>query len=89
MNKYAKKYLKMHYNQILSYFNKTYPTRLQGKDKEIEKNRRKFRKIGSKYTLNENGCLCIINPLNNKDEINKTYKIPLINEKNILVNHIH
>ena len=78
-----------HYNQILALFNIKYPSRMIGKTELDSKKRQLFRKEASKYKLDINNRLCIINPLNISEEANIYYKIPYIHEKNILINHIH
>ena len=84
-----KKYPKMDYNQILSFFDIKYPERMDSKVKNYSKLRQRFRKIASKFLLNENGRLCIKNPLNKPEENDMIYKIPLKIEINNIVNNIH
>ena len=78
-----------HYNQILALFDIKYPSRMIGKTELDSKKRQLFRKEASKYKLDKNNRLCIINPLNIIEEANIYYKIPYSHEKNILINYIH
>ena len=68
----------MDYNQILSFFDIKYPECMDTKVKNFSKLRQRFRKIASKFLLNENWRLCIKNPLNKPEESNMIYKIPLL-----------
>ena len=78
-----------HYNQILSKFELKYPERILGKEnKQLEK-RRNFRKQCENYKINNNGRLCIINPLKKEDEKNKLYLIPYKHEKDIIIKDYH
>jgi len=80
---------KVHINQILSLVNIKYPLGLQGKDSNTLEKRKNFGKTTSKYKLDDNGRLCINNPLNKNDEKNIYYRIPLNHEKNNIINDIH
>lgn len=51
--------------------------------------KRKFRKLASKFILDSNERLCIVNPINIKNNQSDIYKIPLTNEKNTLVKNYH
>ena len=72
-----KKYPKMSYNQVLSYFDIKYSARNDKYVKNYIKLRQRFRKIASQIILNENDRLCTKNPLNKDKEKNLLYKIPL------------
>ena len=85
IDKLKKKYPKMQINQIYSKFNLYYPKCLNNNDKK----KRKFRKLASKFILDNNGRLCIVNPINNKNNSSDIYKIPLANEKITLVKNFH
>lgn len=85
----VQQYPKLQYHQILSLFNLYYPEDIRENNASIKNKRAKFRKIVSKYTLDKSNRLLILNPLNKINEIDKYYKIPLINEKEILINDIH
>ena len=78
-----------HYNQILSLFNIKYPKRMLGKNQINDKKRQLFRKEASKYILDKNNRLCVLNPITNKNDEKIYYKIPFIHEKNILINFYH
>ena len=60
-----------HINQILALFNIKYPKRMLGKNSTDDKKRQIFRKQASKYILDENNRLCVLNPIN---ETNKKEK---------------
>ena len=68
---------KWHYNQILSLFNIKYPERMVGQNEAKGKQRKNFRKEAEKFKLDENNRLCVLNPLNNKNQDNIYFKIPL------------
>ena len=60
-----------------------------GKNQIDDKKRQLFRKEASKYILDENNRLCVLNPITNKNEEKIYNKIPFIHEKNILINFYH
>ena len=72
---------KWHYNQILSLFNIKYPERMVGQNEAEGKQRKNFRKEAEKFKLDENNRLCVLNPLNNKNQDNLYFKIPFLHEK--------
>ena len=79
----------MNHNQILSFFDITYPKCMDSNTKNYIKLRNRFRKIASKFLLNENDRLCIQNALNKPEEKYLIYKIPLKIEIKNIVNKIH
>ena len=76
-------------NQILSLFNIKYPERMVGQNEAEGKQRKNFRKEAEKFKLDENNRLCVLNPLNNKNQDNLYFKIPFLHEKNVLIRDIH
>ena len=89
IEKKKKEHPKWHINQILSLFNIKYPNRMSEKNSNSDKKRQIFKKEATKYKLDENNRLCIINPIKNSNPDNIYYKIPYIHEKNILINLYH
>ena len=77
-----------HINQIISLFNIKYPKRIQGKTSTDEKKRQLFRKEASKYMLDENNRLCVLNPIEGNEE-KIYYKIPYLHEKDLLIKQYH
>lgn len=61
-----------------------------GKNSTDDKKRQIFRKQASKYILDENNRLCVLNPINETNKKEKVYyKIPYYHENNILINQYH
>ena len=86
-----KNYPNMNFNQILSYFKIIYPERMNSKTQSDSNKRALFRKLCENFKLNDEKRLLINNPyksdINNND--NKWYYIPLINEKDSLLDEYH
>ena len=80
---------KWHINQILSLFEFKYPARIAKKSDSNVQQRRIFRKEVSKYKLDKNNRLTILNPPNKEEENEIPYKIPFLHEKEILIKHAH
>ena len=82
---------KVHINQIYSYVDLIYLERISKINNTNITKRRNFRKLALKYKIDKTGRLCILNPFKDSNVENKAlyYKIPYLEEKEILVNNIH
>ena len=85
------KFPKMNYNQILSKFPIIYPERINSKSYNDTIQRANFRKLCTKFKINNDNRLEINNPytsdINNNE--NNWYYIPYKDEKEIILNELH
>ena len=81
----------MNINQIYSNFPLVYPDRLIGDSLSLNKKRRLFRDLSSKFKLNIQKRLIVLNPYkeNNDKGEEQWYKIPYTTEKDLIISNFH